>query len=104
MLEGLAGFGEGEYFVDDGLEFLLGDGVVHFLEGLAGADEYALDADVLHEYEGEVEWGLWACKDAYEADMAAHLAGADGLVEGADAADFDDVIYAESAGVLLDVT
>ncbi len=102
VFEGLAGFGEGEDFVDDGPKFVLLDRAVHFLESLAGADEDALNADVLHEDECEVEGSLWTGEDADEANVATHFAGTDGLIEGAYAADFDDVVCAHPSGLLLD--
>ena len=45
VLEGGAGFGEGEDAVDDGLEVVGGDGGVHALEHGAAADVDAVDVD-----------------------------------------------------------
>src|SRR5262249_17776203 len=80
---------------------MLGDRAVHLLEALAAAHDDSLDPDVLHAdgMEGDLTGGPG--QNADETAPSPDPDRAHGLVEGARAADLDDVVGADASGQLL---
>lgn len=99
VAEGFGGVLEGEDRVDDRAEAGSGVEVDDIGEHGAGTDVDAVEADAFAQDLHGLDFAGGSGEDADEGDVAAEASGLERAVEGIRAADFDDVIDTETAGL-----